>query len=160
MMNILSTFQLNKSIWTEEDFDTMGWHDSPIYGISFGDNFEFLLDIDYIFKWLETGEGYRFLISPCTLVFENVHDINIEIRESYSRLEIDNIYRENPQRPKNGDFIKRDTEFEWLIETQQGTISFKSVGYKQFVRQALRLIESQVIGVDARGGISFAKQVI
>jgi hypothetical protein len=49
-------YQLEKSLWTEKDFDTMGWHDSFVYGISFGENFQLLFDIDYIFKWVLTGE--------------------------------------------------------------------------------------------------------
>lgn len=50
-------FELEKSIWTHDDFEEMSWHDSNIYGLTIErneDNFttDFLLDIDYIFKWV------------------------------------------------------------------------------------------------------------
>jgi hypothetical protein len=156
MTETSNSYQLDKSIWTEDDFETMGWHDSFIYAFSFGENYQFLLDIDYIFKWVEAGKKYKFWISPCTLVFENAYDIVIDIESSSGGLDIDDIIRENPKRPKNADLIKRETEFDWTIETQQGSISFKSVGYKQYVRQTPKLLSSQFIGLTDRGGVSFS----
>ena len=46
------TYHLEKTIWTDTDFEQMNWHDCPIHAFSFNDNFELLLDIDYIFKWV------------------------------------------------------------------------------------------------------------
>jgi hypothetical protein len=148
-------YQLEKSVFTEEDFEDMNWHDSFIYGISFADNFKLHFDIDYIFKWVLTGKKYKFWIAPCTLVFENVYDIIFDLEMSSTQLDIDGIKRENPQRPKNADYIKRDTEFDWTIQTQQGIISFKSVGYKQYVRRLPEFLNRQIIGKEARDGISF-----
>lgn len=156
MTQTSNPYQLNKSIWTEDDFDMMDWHDGFIYAFSFGENYQFLLDIDYIFKWVEARKKYKFWVSPCTLVFENAYDIIIDIESSSGGLDIDNIIRQNPQRPKNADFIKRETEFDWIIETQQGSISFKSVGFKQYVRQTPKLLNNQFIGVTDRGGVSFS----
>ncbi|RZJ99749.1 MAG: hypothetical protein EOO46_22040 [Flavobacterium sp.] len=153
-------YQLEKSLWTEEDFDTMGWHDSLVYAISFGENFQLLFDIDYIFKWVLTGKTYHFWVSPCTLVFENVYDLKFDLEFSGVELEIDDITRENPQRPKNADYINRDIEMDWFIETQQGVISFKSVGYKHYVRQQPRYLPTQAIELKDRGGISFEKAAI
>ncbi|HWZ22054.1 MAG TPA: hypothetical protein VNW06_05340, partial [Cytophagaceae bacterium] len=68
-MQPIEQYHLEKKIFTEEDFDIMGWHDSLIHGISFGDNFQFLFDIDYIFKWVLEDKHYMFWVSPCTLVF-------------------------------------------------------------------------------------------
>ena len=50
-------YELEKKIWTEVDFQIMGWHDSPIYGLSFQSepsthSSELILDIDYIFQWI------------------------------------------------------------------------------------------------------------
>ena len=153
-------YQLTKSLWTEEDFDTMGWHDSLIYAISFGDNFQLLFDIDYIFKWVLTGKTYHFWVSPCTLVFENVWDLKLDLECSGIEIEIDDVTRENPQRPKNADHIGRDIEMDWFIETQQGTISFKSIGYKQYVRQLPRYLSTQTIERTERGGISFETKAV
>jgi hypothetical protein len=148
-------YQLEKSLWTEKDFDTMGWHDSFVYGISFGENFQLLFDIDYIFKWVLTGEIYHFWVSPCTLVFENVWNLKFDLEFSGIELEIDDITREPPRRPKNADHIGRDIEMDWFIEMQQGTISFRSIGYKQYVRQLPRYLSTQTIERIERGGVSF-----
>ena len=64
-------YQLEKFLWTDHDFENMDWHDCKLFAISFGDNFQLLLDIDYIFKWVQTGKTFKFWVSPCTLVFEN-----------------------------------------------------------------------------------------
>jgi hypothetical protein len=159
MTETSKSYQLDKSIWTEDDFENMGWHDCFIYAFSFGDNYQFLLDIDYIFKWVEAGKKYKFWLSPCTLVFENTYDIVIDIESSSGGLHIDEIIRENPQKPKNADFIKKETEFDWIIETQQGSISFKSFGFKQYVRQTPKLLNSQSLGLTDRGGVSFSTHV-
>jgi hypothetical protein len=156
----IKQYQLEKGLWTEEDFDTMGWHDSIVYAISFGGNFELLFDIDYIFKWVLTGKTYHFWVSPCTLVFENVYDLKFDLEFFGTELEIDDITRENPQRPKNADYIGKDTEMDWVIETQQGVISFKSVGYKQYVRQMPRYLPTQSIELSYRGAISFEKKAV
>jgi hypothetical protein len=153
-------YQLEKNAWTESDFELMGWHDSHIYAISFAENFQLQFDIDYIFKWVLTGKKYKFWVSPCTLVFENVYDVKFDLECSTPELDIDDIIRENPQRPKNADHIKREIEFDWIIETQQGTISFKSVGYKQYVRKLPRFTNVQYFGTAERDGFSFDKSKV
>ena len=46
-------YKLEKWIWTEADFDVMGWHDSQIHATAFfPEDFELVLDIDYIFDWV------------------------------------------------------------------------------------------------------------
>src|SRR5688572_22325516 len=127
-------YKLEKSIWTDADFENMDWHDNPIHAIAFTDNFELLLDIDYIFDWVSKRKEYIFWISPCTLVFENVYDLTFEIGPITPGLTIDFVTKENPQKPTNSDFINRDTEFDWIIATQEGTMKFKSVGFTQYVR--------------------------
>lgn len=138
----------------------MGWHDSLVYGISFGENFQLFFDIDYIFKWVLTGKTYHFWVSPCTLVFENVWDLKFNLEFSGIELEIVGVTREYPQQPKNADHIGRDVEMDWFIEAQQGTISFKSIGYKQYVRQMPRYLPAQTIERVERGGISFDMKAV
>ena len=136
----------------------MRWHDNPIHAITFSDNFEILMDIDYIFEWVLKGKKYIFWISPCTLIFENVYELAFDVGPTIPGLTIDLVTRENPQKPKNFKHIKRDIEYDWTIEMQEGTISFKSIGYKQFVRQKPRLISTQKLDTIERGGISFNKK--
>ena len=141
------TYELEKTLWTDQDFDLMGWHDAQIYAISFATDFEFVLDIDYIFKWVTPGEGetyFKFWVSPCTLVFENVWDLKLEVSSSVG-LEINDILRTDPRPAKNAEFMQHRPEYSWIIETQQGSIEFNSVGYKLFVRQLPSLLDSQQI---------------
>lgn len=153
-------YDLKKSLWTDLDFEIMNWHDSHIYGISFGENFQLDFDIDYIFKWVATGKTYHFWVSPCTLSFQNVYDTQFDLYPSENGIDIDIIDSSNPQRPKNVEFIGREKEFDWSIETQQGLISFKSVGYKQYIRQVPKYLPTQIIGLAERGGVSFDKTEI
>ena len=47
------SFQPEKWIFTEADYESMGWHDSNIHAISFlPETFELVLDIDYILQWI------------------------------------------------------------------------------------------------------------
>ena len=61
-------YELDKWIWTEADFEQMGWHDARIHAIAFlTETFEFALDIDYILQWVEPAEGetyYKFWVAP------------------------------------------------------------------------------------------------
>jgi hypothetical protein len=152
---------LEKNIWTEQDFESMGWHDSKIYGIAFEEKSEFVLDIDYIFMWIkptEDQQAFKFWVSPCTLVFENVYNLNLDIEMSEPfEIQISDVSRNNPQRPKNADFIHRDIEYDWKMETNNGEISFTSIGYKQYVRELPKLLDSQTIGKEDRNGISFER---
>jgi hypothetical protein len=154
-----TTYQLEKLIWTDNDYDQMGWHDSRVYAIAFDDKeFRFMLDIDYIFQWIHPLEGetyFKFWVAPVTLIFENIWDLKINI-DSNGGLEIDDIHRSNPNLPKNADFVNNRTEYDWIIETQQGEITFKSIGFKQYTKQKPILLSSQEIELEKRGGISFS----
>lgn len=150
----MTEYHLQKNVWTEVDFEQMNWHDNPIHAIAFGDN-EIKLDIDYIFEWVLKGKTYNFWISPCTLVFENIYDLVFDVGPSSSSFTIDLIAKENPQKPKNSEHIKREIENDWTIEMQEGTMHFKSVGFKQYIRESPVLLPTQKIEATQRGGISF-----
>jgi hypothetical protein len=153
--------KISKSLCTDADYDIMGWHDCLIYAMSTGINNELILDIDYIWLWVDNKNEkrqFQFWISPCTLAFENVYDLSIDLDISVPfEIRIDSISRCNPQKCKNAEFVNKDIEFDWIIETQQGEISFKSIGYKQYSRQIPRLLDKQEIGIEDRHGISFEK---
>lgn len=67
-------YEPEKYLWTDADFEQMGWHDNTIYQINLTkDDLE--LDIDYIFQWNEPdveGLPFTFWISPSTLIFTDV----------------------------------------------------------------------------------------
>ena len=148
-------YQLLKEIWTVEDFDKMGWHDCLIHALSFNNEFKLLFDIDYIFKWVLAGKKYKFWISPCTLIFENCYNVIFDLDMSTPRLEINSISRENPKKPKNAEFIERQVEFDWVMETQQGSISFTSVGFSQYDKKKPVFSGAQSFSQEERGGVSF-----
>jgi hypothetical protein len=157
-MALTDTFDLQKTIWTEADFEAMGWHDCRIHGMAFEHRtFELYLDIDYLFAWINPEppeEYYTFWVAPCTMVFANVHGLNMDIGTGPS-LEIDNLSREMVGRPKNADYIKRDEEWRWVLSCQEGEISFQSVGYKLYVRRRPVQIRTQCLEWSERGSVSF-----
>src|SRR5215204_3431486 len=154
---MIERFELEKRVWTDMDFEQMGWHDCRVYGIKLArEHFEIAFVLDYIFKWGEPSRGetyYKFWISPATLVFESVYDIKLELGEP--DFEIDFIERTEPRRPRNAEYIKKDTEWIWSLEAHRGALSFRSVGYQQFIRKLPVLSKHPILDTDMRGGISF-----
>lgn len=159
--DIQEQFELEKNIWTHADYEQMGWHDASIYGMTFqktedawtGD---FLLDIDYIFKWVHPNppdKHFTFWIAPCTLVFKGCYDLRINLdTNSYAvdLLEIDDLLLNNTTELKNN-FL----EYDWTIDLQLGEINLKSSGFEQIVRKQPMYIDGQVLSLEQRGGISF-----
>jgi hypothetical protein len=158
MVSMKDLYNLEKWIWSDKDFEQMVWHDCPIYSLAFfSEDYEFALDIDYIFKWIHPPKGkkhFKFWIAPVTVVFENSYDIIFDI-ETNKRLNIDNITKGNPQKPKNSKFVKKDSEWDWKIECQEGSINIKSVGFKMYVKSNPILTINQNLGISERGGVNF-----
>ncbi len=148
-------YQLEKHLWTEVDFDTMSWHDCHIHAFSFNDDYELLLDIDYMFKWVlpKGAKYYKFWIAPCTLIFENVHTVEFELDSGQPIIDL--IQRENPQITPASEYLGKAFEYDWSLEMINGEMAFKSVGFKQYVRQAPILFHEQKLDMTTRGGISF-----
>jgi hypothetical protein len=150
-------YVLEKWLWTEADFDQMGWHDSHIHAVAFlPEQFEVAFDIDYILQWVKPSEDqyYRFWIAPATLVFENIHDLKFDL-EPFDAVEIADLHREDPQRPINADYVRRDIEWRWRIETHQGDVTLRSIGYKQYIRRQPVFSRSQSLDLATRGEFSF-----
>ncbi len=124
-----------KEIWTEKDFEEMGWHDSHIHAISFpNEDLEFSLDIDYLFEWVldENSNINTFWVAPCILSFLNVLNLKIEIDfQNTIGLDIADINRFNPRTSPNG----KTTLWDFEILTDKGYIKFESSGYKQVVKK-------------------------
>ena len=153
-------YAVEKWLWTEADFEQMGWHDSHIHAVAFlPSQFEVAFDIDYILQWVQPSEDdyYRFWVAPATLVFENIHDLKVDI-EPFNAVEIADLHRDDPRRPRNADYIGQETEWRWRIETHQGDITLRAVGYKQYVRRQPVYGRSQSLELAARGGFSFGRE--
>jgi hypothetical protein len=156
----MEQYMLEKPVWTTDDIDQMGWHDCPIHAIAFDDsNNKLLFDIDYIFKWVAPSESghYGFWIAPATLVFENVYGLAADFGSMLQQtiLEFD---RSNPVKPHKLSCIEYDVEWEWTILTVCGQITFKSVGYTQYIRKSPVYKEIQEISLEERGGFSFSTE--
>lgn len=153
-------FELEKWVWDESDFERMGWHDCHIHALAFDpDAFELMLDIDYILGWVHPGEGetyFGFWIAPATLVFENVYEMEIEASSHYGGLEMDAITRGQERGPRNAEHIGKDVAWKWEVECQEGSIRFWASGYKQFIRGAPVLSQSQALDLKTRG-LSFER---
>lgn len=135
-------YELEKRIWTDADFDKMGWHDNHIYKIRLTEDLE--MDIDYIFKWnhpdLE-GLPFTFWVAPATLVFKKIKNLRFEFAIGFEdSLEIEDIERENNN--------------QWTVITRQGTIQFTSEGFEQFIRQDPSFQFGQTISFAERYGYS------
>lgn len=150
---------LEKEIWTHNDIELMGWHDCIVHAVSFDDDqFKLLFDIDYILKW-ETQDtndtSYKFWVSPATLVFENVWDLNMSLQSSLELIIDQVIVGAKAIRPKNASHLPNQLERDWTIELNNGDISFKSIGFKLFIRNEPILIDVQSFKLTERGGVSF-----
>ncbi|MEJ8844965.1 hypothetical protein WG954_21400 [Lacibacter sp. H375] len=135
-------YQLEKKVWTDADFEQMGWHDCNIYKIRLAKDLE--LDIDYILQWnnpeLE-GIPFTFWVAPATLVFTSTQNLTFEFDFGFEDVfEIEDIEREGNN--------------QWTIITRQGNLQFTCNGYEQFIRQEPSFQFEQRISYIERNGYS------
>lgn len=151
---------LTKSVWSDADFDAMGWHDVTIHGLCVQPGVSddslprLLLDIDYIVRWVrpvapETHFG--FWIAPSTLVFEDVWDFegDLGFKGMAVSLDIDHLRRSPRQDSRGGP--------QWDVEGHFFGFGFRSTGFRQYLRQAPRHSQRLVLTHSERGGLSFAE---
>lgn len=161
----MEQYILEKSIWTQEDFDNMNWHDANIYGMIIEkqeglENGSLIFDIDYIFEWVHhiaPLEPFTFWVAPCTLIFKEVYELRIDVDQQGNTFELfdfDSITMSSKKELDNG-----CTVYEWLLGLHIGEMQFKSLGFNQIVRKAPIYTNSQVLSLEERGGISFSKQI-
>lgn len=156
-------YELEKSIWTQDDFEIMGWHDANIYGITYEKSegnwtADFLLDIDYIFEWIypvSPAQTFTFWVAPCTLIFKECFDLHIDFNTEGGYLEfmeIADLHLNSKVEQMTNIFV-----YEWTIELQQGQITLKSYGLEQIVRKHPIYADGQVLTLEERGGINFGR---
>ncbi|HMJ69737.1 MAG TPA: hypothetical protein VK508_12625 [Cyclobacteriaceae bacterium] len=124
----MTSYELEKWIWNEDDFTKMGWHDATVYGMKLDG--DLVLDLDYIFQWNQPeveGFYFTFWVAPCTLIFHSATDLSFELTQPIGGdrwIEIDDI-----------DLAEHEGRKKWTIITQQGDISFYAKSFKQLVRR-------------------------
>jgi len=156
----LHNFELEKLIWTEDDFGKMGWHDATIWS-SFSkiDDFEFILDLDYIFKWVKPSGGseyFKYWVSPVTLVFKNVSSVKFDIDSQQGDIEVDDLLMEKPEVTPNGKF----TSHIYRFVCHEGSIEIRATGFEMYVKQLPKLQGSQCFTLEERNGISFERECV
>jgi len=151
---------LEKWIWTEADFDVMGWHDATVRAVAFLlESYEFSLDIDHIFKWIppeRNDDGYRFVVAPSTLVFHNVYQLSCDLELNFD-VQIEDVNRADARVPRNAEHVGKSTEWLWTFGIRGGSVSFRATGFDQYVRRQPMLVSRQSLSLDERGGLSFAR---
>ena len=155
----MEAYELEKPIWTEDDFKVMGWHDAKVWGLLANpEEWEYLIDLDYIFKWVHPKEDekyFKFWVAPVTMVFENAYEINIDIESQQGEIEVADLHMENPRKTKNGKF----TEHTFRFECQEGEITLSATGYKMYVRKKPILQQGQTLELLERGGVNFEREL-
>lgn len=153
-------YQLEKALWTSDDFEVMGWHDSRVWAmVASEESFEFAMDLDYIFKWVppDPGETYfKFWVAPVTMVFENASDVSIQIESSQGGIEVAALHREEPKLTPSGVL----TDYLYRFECQEGAISVRATGYRLYVRMEPRFMQAQCFTLAERGGISVQRRAV
>jgi hypothetical protein len=153
-------FTLEKPVWTEADFEQMGWHDVHIHAVAFRPEIsELWLDIDYIFTWVDPRGAethYSFWVAPATLVFTNVHSLRLDVESLDGDLSLQGIERSEPTAARNAEYLAKKTEWLWLLDCNEGEVAFHSVGFSQFTRRPPVLLQTRQLTLEERGGISFA----
>ena len=155
----IEQYRIPKTVWTEADFDQMSWHDVHVHAVAFRpDILELWLDIDYIFSWVapqQTETYYSFWVAPATLIFENVYDLEFTIGSRVGEMSLQGIGRTGPSAPRFP--VTKQHEWHWLLEFNEGQMTFSSVGFTQFTRRLPTLVQTQRLGFEQRGGISFER---
>lgn len=148
---------LSKSVWSDADFEQMGWHDATIHGLYVQRTDavlpRLLLDLDYIVRWvhpLPSAGYFTFWVSPATLVFEDVWDLegDLGFKGQAPDLEIDTLHRLTP----DGD--RQDLPL-WHVEGHAFDLRFRASGYQQYFRRPPRLTSRYTLPPAHRGGCSF-----
>jgi hypothetical protein len=137
----------------------MGWHDATVHALHIQQTDELLprmlLDIDYIVRWIHpdgTDQYFSFWVSPATLVFEDVWDLqgDLDFTGFHPRLEIDAIHRLAPDNGPQG--TQR-----WHIEGHSFDLRFGASRYRQYFRRAPQLTTRPVLTQAERGDCTFTE---
>ncbi len=123
--------------WTTDDFDSLSWHDVHVHGLRlapFNESHgaaDLVLDIDYILKWENSGNGIRFTLCPAELVFQGVFGLKLELdyatpTAGMCPFSIHAINREPLEFPTGSKSYRWHIPINW----PQGSLRFESPGFK------------------------------
>ncbi|MFN7943415.1 MAG: hypothetical protein U0X73_17620 [Thermoanaerobaculia bacterium] len=122
--------------WSNDDFDSLSWHDNYIHGFSIREGEhgegEFTLDIDFILEWLCDRSTRRcdFRIAPATLTFHRASDLVIHVdyaqpTAALGPASISEIAREPHVYPSGYRSFRWSIELNWPV----GKLTFLAEGF-------------------------------
>lgn len=148
---------LEKLVWTDADFDLMGWHDCWIHAYAaLPDTSELVFDIDYILKWEEPAPpdpNFTFWIAPATLVFADAWLERFELEGGEGLLELSDLRREPVQHGTQ----RLTPAWRWTLDGHNGAVTLLASGFQQFMRRSPTHSKAQVLQAVERGGCSFER---
>lgn len=123
------------------NFKELNLHDCKAYAWGIlSESHKLLMDVDWIVSWKLQNGTYRLHISPCTFVFSNVWDVNIDIVMN-TTLIIDSMEIISEQVPRNISVLSKGTkEYACRINFSEGSFSFRTIDFT--IIQRTKEIES------------------
>jgi hypothetical protein len=124
--------------WTNDDYNTLSWHDVHIYGFqletfnSENGTADLLLDIDYILRWENTKEGFLFTVCQAALCFHEVFNLRFSLdymtpTVGLCPFALADVERELLEFPTGHKTYQWSLPFNW----PSGKIEFEAPGFTQ-----------------------------
>lgn len=128
-----------KSTYSAKDWDSLEFHDCHVHGIRWErSTYSFLLQLDFIIEWVETGNSYEFWLSPAELRFDYASNVNVSLpwTNDFGECQIDSFHRQQTNPSPTGVDL-----FTWKLEfsSPAGSIELTSSDFR------LDVLESPVL---------------
>ena len=148
---------LPRSVWTEEDFERIEWHDSKIHGyMNQLDEGRLLFDLDYHVKWVHPQPSEVFMrtsISPATLVFHSVRaiagDADLDLPDEFQGID------RGVECPRALWESVQPTPPDWFLDGIGFSMAIWCDGFTQYLRRAPVLRTNCFLRIAERGGVCF-----
>jgi hypothetical protein len=103
-----------KQTYSEEDFESLGFHDCYVHGIRWASSsYSLILDLDYIVQWIEIDGAYNFWVAPAELSFNYASEVKISMDWEKVPMEcqVQDVHRHDRKATPNG-----SDNYHWEIE--------------------------------------------
>lgn len=157
--------ELDRAVWTDDDFDSMGWHDASVHGIGFVEGEQpwlgrLLLDIDYIVEWVRPvppSTSLSFRVAPATLVFEEAIDLSLRLSAGSVTFGVAlQVLRLHRGRARSEALAP--THHDYRIEGADFDLRFTAARYRQVFRSRPVASPRQTLSAARRGLPSFSTE--
>jgi len=149
------------TVWTEEDFAELSWHDNAVHAIRIVEGIhgsgEFILDLDYIVEWIcGLDQKFQFRIAPAELRFHETTNLRVALDYAASSaaltpFAIQEIRRESTSVGAGYETCRWTVELAW----PSGEISFLAPRFTQRLLAMPVLSTEQYLSEEQRGrGVS------